>query len=156
MPLGMGSTGTQRNRKLNEFFIWRRKKNFQNVFQSSQERFRGSSLFRKMQLFQVKKLTLVCSQLPLTKGSLPSEPKLSSKNSPTGSNEDTNSLTDLFTNMAHTGTSPCRTWDSQQDDSETNLELHNKLQEDKEYNQWIYTHFGGGLQVVHEPGSAGP
>lgn len=44
---------------------------FQNVFQSSQEEFGGSSLFGKMQLFKVKKLQpLSVEQQPLTEGFL--------------------------------------------------------------------------------------
>lgn len=70
MPLGMGSTGTQRNRKVNEFFISKREK-ISKCFKTSQEVFRGSSLLGKMQLFQVKKLQPVSAeQQPLTKGSL--------------------------------------------------------------------------------------
>lgn len=44
---------------------------------------------------------------------------------------------DLFTDMAHTAMSPCRNWDAQREHSD--LQLHNKLHEDKEYGQWICT-----------------
>lgn len=66
--------------------LFEEEKKIQNVFQSSQERFGGFSLFRKMQLFQVKKLTLICSQLPLTKGfpALRAQAELQCTNSPTG------------------------------------------------------------------------
>lgn len=92
---------------------------FQNVFQSLQEGFGDSSLFGKMQLFQVKKLyPFSAEQQPLTKGCLPSEPMAELRCTYSShwlkwSRLALCSLLDLFITMARTGMSPCRNWVAQ-------------------------------------------